>query len=73
MLTMIIMGSGTLLIGCQVSAALSGGLAPIIATALLAWGGATWPVSLYLMALGVVVAVAVIAAQETHTAGIDEA
>ena len=60
-------------LGCQVSAALSGGLAPIVATALLAWAGATWPVSLYLVALGLVAAVAVIAAKETHAAGIDEA
>jgi MFS family permease len=60
-------------LGCQVSAALSGGFAPIIATALLGWAGATWPVSLYLMALGLVAAVAVLAARETHTAGIDVA
>jgi metabolite-proton symporter len=58
-------------IGCQVSAALSGGFAPIIATALLAWAGATWPVSLYLMALGLLAAVAVIAAKETHADAID--
>ena len=60
-------------LGCQVSAALSGGFAPIIATALLAWTGATWPVSLYLVALGLVAAVAVIAAKETHAEAIDEA
>jgi metabolite-proton symporter len=53
-------------LGCQVSAALSGGFAPIIATALLGWAGATWPVSLYLVALGVVALVAVLAAGETH-------
>ena len=58
-------------IGCQVSAALSGGFAPIIATALLAWAGATWPVSLYMIALGLVAAVAVIAARETRADGID--
>jgi MHS family shikimate/dehydroshikimate transporter-like MFS transporter len=58
-------------IGCQVSAAISGGFAPIIATALLAWAGATWPVSLYMIALGLIAAVAVIAAKETHTDGID--
>jgi integral membrane sensor domain MASE1 len=54
-----------------VSAALSGGLAPIIATALLAWAGATWPVSLYLIALGLVAAVAVLAAKETHADRLD--
>ena len=53
-------------LGCQVSAALSGGFAPIIATALLAWAGATWPVSLYLVVLGCIAAVAVLAAKETH-------
>ena len=60
-------------IGCQVSAALSGGFAPIIATALLAWAGATWPVSVYLVALGLIAGVAVIAAKETHADGIDDA
>ncbi len=58
-------------LGCQVSAALSGGFAPIIATALLGWAGATWPVSLYLVALGLIAAVAVAAAQETHAEGLD--
>ena len=58
-------------LGCQVSAALSGGLAPIIATALLAWAGATWPVSLYLIGLGLIAAVAVIAAKETYVEGIE--
>jgi MHS family shikimate/dehydroshikimate transporter-like MFS transporter len=54
------------------SAALSGGFAPIIATALLAWSGATWPVSLYLIALGLIAGCAVLAARETHTADIDD-
>jgi MFS transporter, MHS family, shikimate and dehydroshikimate transport protein len=58
-------------IGCQVSAAISGGFAPIIATALLAWAGATWPVSLYMIALGLIAAWAVIAARETHADEID--
>jgi MHS family shikimate/dehydroshikimate transporter-like MFS transporter len=58
-------------IGCQVSAAISGGFAPIIATALLAWAGATWPVSLYMIALGLIAAVAVIAAKETRADDID--
>jgi MHS family shikimate/dehydroshikimate transporter-like MFS transporter len=60
-------------LGCQVSAALSGGFAPIIATALLAWAGATWPVSFYLIVLGCIAAVAVWAATETHLAEIDRA
>ncbi|WP_428488266.1 MFS transporter [Rhodopila sp.] len=58
-------------LGCQVSAAISGGFAPIIATALLGWAGATWPVSLYLVVLGLVAAIAVLAAKETHRDGID--
>jgi metabolite-proton symporter len=58
-------------LGCQVSAAISGGFAPIIATALLAWAGATWPVSLYLVALGLVAGVAVLAARETGGEGLD--
>jgi MHS family shikimate/dehydroshikimate transporter-like MFS transporter len=58
-------------LGCQVSAALSGGFAPIIATALLAWSGVTWSVSLYLIALGLIAAVAVMAAGETSEADLD--
>ena len=61
-------------LGCQVSAALSGGFAPIIATALLGWAGATWPVSLYLVALGLVALVSVMAADgATHAGEIDGA
>jgi MHS family shikimate/dehydroshikimate transporter-like MFS transporter len=52
-------------LGCQVSAALSGGFAPIIATGLLAWAGATWPISLYLIALGLISFAAALAARET--------
>jgi MHS family shikimate/dehydroshikimate transporter-like MFS transporter len=59
-------------LGCQISAALSGGFAPIIATALLGWAGATWPVSLYLIALGLIAAVAVSAAKETREASLDQ-
>jgi MHS family shikimate/dehydroshikimate transporter-like MFS transporter len=59
-------------IGCQVSAAISGGLAPIVATALLAWSGASWPLSLYLIGLGLIAATAVPAARETHTGAIDD-
>jgi len=52
-------------LGCQVSAALSGGFAPIIAAGLLAWSGATWPISLYLIGLAAVTLVAVAASRET--------
>ena len=46
-------------------AALSGGSTPIGAAALLAWSGATWPFSLYLIALAVVTLAATFAAPET--------
>lgn len=53
-------------LGCQVAAALSGGFAPIVATALLGWAGATWPVSLLLVALAACTLVAALAAGETR-------
>ncbi len=56
-------------LGCQVSAALSGGFAPIIAAGLLAWAGATWPISLYLIGLAAITLVAVLASRDT--AGLD--
>ncbi len=52
-------------LGCQVSAALSGGFAPIIAAALLAWAGATWPISLYLIALAAITLAATLASRDT--------
>ena len=52
-------------LGFQIGAALSGGLTPIVAAALLAWTGATWPISLYLILLAVVTLVATLAARET--------
>ena len=60
-------------LGCQVSAALSGGFAPVIATGLLAWAGATWPISLYLIALGLISLVATLAADETREVDIGKA
>ena len=53
-------------LGCQVAAAISGGFAPIIATGLLAWVGATWPIALYLITLAVVSFVATMVAEETR-------
>jgi len=38
-------------LGFQIGAALSGGLTPMAASALLLWTGATWSISLYLTAL----------------------
>lgn len=52
-------------LGCQVSAALSGGFAPIVAASLLAWAGATWPISLYLIALAAITLAAVLASRDT--------
>lgn len=52
-------------LGCQVSAAISGGFAPLIATSLLAWAGHTYGVSLYLIGLAVITLVATVAARET--------
>lgn len=58
-------------LGCQIAAALSGGFAPIIATGLLAWAGATWPISIYLIALGLISFVATLLAHETRDLNID--
>jgi MHS family shikimate/dehydroshikimate transporter-like MFS transporter len=52
-------------LGFQIGAALSGGLTPIVAAALLAWSGATWSISLYLIALAVVTLAATFNAPET--------
>ncbi|MDC7785639.1 MFS transporter [Rhodoplanes sp. TEM] len=53
-------------LGFQIGAALSGGLTPFVAAALMAWsGGQTWPISLYLIACGLITTVATFAAPET--------
>ncbi len=53
-------------LGFQIGAALSGGLTPFIAAALMAWsGGATWPISLYLIACGLITLTAASFAPET--------
>jgi len=53
-------------LGFQIGAALSGGLTPLIATSLLALsGGATWPISLYLIGCACVTLTAALAAPET--------
>jgi MFS transporter, MHS family, shikimate and dehydroshikimate transport protein len=53
-------------LGCQVAAAISGGLAPIIATGLLGWSGQTWPISLYLVGLALITLVSALASTETN-------
>jgi MFS transporter, MHS family, shikimate and dehydroshikimate transport protein len=52
-------------LGFQIGAALSGGLAPVVAAALLAWSGATWSISRYLIALAAATLAATFAAPET--------
>jgi hypothetical protein len=53
-------------IGYAIGAVLSGGFAPMIATALLKWnGGATWGISTYFVGLGVISIVCTLMARET--------
>lgn len=53
-------------LGFQIGAAISGGLTPFVAAIFLAWtGGATWPISIYLIALAVITLFAASAAPET--------
>ena len=53
-------------LGFQIGAAISGGLTPLAAATFMAWtGGATWPVSLYLIVLAVITSIATMAAPET--------
>ena len=52
-------------LGFQVGAALSGGFTPLIAAALLASFGATWPISVYLIVLACITLTAVYFARET--------
>lgn len=53
-------------IGCQISAAISGGLAPIIATGLLGLTGKTMPISIYLVILAGITLVSALASVETR-------
>lgn len=60
-------------LGSQLGAAVSGGLSPLIATALLARaGGKSWPVSIYMLTLVVITIVSVSLARETHRRAIDD-
>jgi MHS family shikimate/dehydroshikimate transporter-like MFS transporter len=53
-------------LGFQIGAAISGGLSPFIAASLIAWsGGATWPISAYLILCATITLTAAIAAPET--------
>jgi MHS family shikimate/dehydroshikimate transporter-like MFS transporter len=53
-------------LGFQIGAAISGGLTPFAAASFMIWtGGATWPISVYLIVLAAITFVATIAAPET--------
>jgi MHS family shikimate/dehydroshikimate transporter-like MFS transporter len=53
-------------LGFQIGAAISGGLTPFAAATFLAWtGGATWPISVYLIVLAVITLLAASVAPET--------
>jgi metabolite-proton symporter len=59
-------------LGYQLAAPLSGGLAPLIATALLSWaGGKPWPVALYLVGMAAITLLSVWLAKETHRSEIN--
>ncbi|MCA9228810.1 MAG: MHS family MFS transporter, partial [Planctomycetales bacterium] len=59
-------------IGYQLASPFAGGLAPLVATALLKWSdGATWTVSLYLAATAAVTLLAVALAAETYANNLD--
>ena len=54
-------------LGYQLASPLAGGLAPLIATALLQWsGGKPWPIAAYLVCMALITIVSVWLAAETH-------
>jgi MFS transporter, MHS family, shikimate and dehydroshikimate transport protein len=58
-------------LGYQVAAVLGGGLSPFIATQLLVeFGGASWPIAVYMLALAAISIISVSLAKETHHADI---
>ena len=60
-------------LGTQIGAVFSGGLSPLIATALLVrYGGKSWPVSLYMLGLVFLTVVSLMMARETHGRAIDD-
>ena len=59
-------------IGYQLASPFAGGLAPMIATALLQWsGGKPWPVSVYLIATAAITLIAILCAAETFRQKLD--
>lgn len=60
-------------VGYQLASPLAGGIAPLIATALLNWsGGAAWPVSTYLILSACITLVSIVLATETAHADISD-
>ncbi len=54
-------------LGYQLASPLAGGLAPLIATALLQWsGGKSWPIAVYLIVTGIVTILSVWLAAEAY-------
>jgi metabolite-proton symporter len=52
-------------LGANIASAISGGFSPLIATALLAWAGASWAVSAFIIGLSVITVSSVLFAPET--------
>lgn len=60
-------------LGYQLAAPLAGGLAPLIATALLTWAdGNPWPIAAYLIIMAAITLLSVWLAKETHRSGLDQ-
>ena len=59
--------------GYQVAGIFGGGLAPIVATALIHWsGGAWWPVAMYLAVTALISFVSIYLASELYGVGVHE-
>lgn len=59
-------------LGYQLASPLAGGIAPLVAAALLEATGAAWSVALYLIVLGAITIVSVLMASETHRMSLDD-
>lgn len=60
-------------LGYQLASVFAGGLSPLVATGLLAWGGGEpWPIALYMIALVLITIVSVAFAAETHRSAIED-
>ncbi|PBC35589.1 MFS transporter [Rhodococcus sp. ACS1] len=59
-------------LGHELASVVAGGFSPIIATALFAWAGMSWPISLFMVGMGLITVIAVAAAPETNATDIDD-